>query len=93
MAVDYQRQLQSLEPNVTFLMSLYLHPSIDASVIVEARKAGIQGVKVYPAGVTTHSSSGVTNLKPFYPVFEEMQKQDLVLSKSVAIYVIEFFFC
>lgn len=80
MALEYQKHLEALEPNVIFLMSLYLHSSINPSVIVEAKKAGIRGVKVYPAGVTTHSSSGVTNLKDFYPVLAEMQKQNLVLN-------------
>ncbi len=82
MTLDYQRQLQAQEPNVRFIMSLYLHSSIDAAVIREAKKAGIRGVKLYPAGVTTHSSSGVTDLKTFYPVFREMQNQDLVLSNT-----------
>lgn len=93
MALDYQRQLEALEPNVRFLMSLYLHSSIDAAVIVEAKKAGIRGVKVYPAGVTTHSSSGVTDLRAFYPVFQEMQNQELVLSNALSISCItEFWF-
>ena len=82
MALDYQKQLQNLEPKVKFLMSLYLHHSIDANVIIEAKKAGIRGVKVYPAGVTTHPSSGVTDLGAFYRVFHEMQNQDLVLSNT-----------
>ena len=76
MALEYKRRLEALEPNVTFLMSLYLHSSMSidpAATIQEAKQAGIKGVKVYPAGVTTHSSSGVTDLKAFYPVFAEMQ--------------------
>jgi hypothetical protein len=36
-------------------MSLYLHESITPDVIREAKKAGITGVKSYPAGVTTVS--------------------------------------
>ena len=79
-ALDYQKRLQALEPNVTFLMSLYLHPSITPEVIVEAKKAGIRGVKSYPAGVTTNSASGVVDYVQFYPVFAEMEKQDLVLN-------------
>lgn len=34
-------------------MSLYLHEDITPEVIREAKKAGITGVKSYPAGVTT----------------------------------------
>ena len=61
-------------------MSLYLHPSITPEVIKEAKAAGIRGVKSYPAGVTTNSSSGVVDYATFYPVFAEMERQDLVLN-------------
>jgi dihydroorotase len=61
-------------------MSLYLHSSITPETIIEAAKAGIAGVKSYPAGVTTNSSDGVLSYKPFYSVFAEMERQDLVLN-------------
>ncbi|KKY25072.1 putative homodimeric type [Phaeomoniella chlamydospora] len=61
-------------------MSLYLHPSITPEVIVEAKEAGIRGVKSYPAGVTTNSAAGVVDYVQFYPVFSEMEKQGLVLN-------------
>lgn len=56
-ATAYRERLQSLAPNVTFLMTLYLCPSITPSVIFDAAKAGIAGVKSYPAGVTTYEAS------------------------------------
>ena len=46
--LEYRQKLQDLEPNVTFLMSLYLCPELTPNVIVEAKKAGIKGVKSYP---------------------------------------------
>lgn len=61
-------------------MSLYLHPSITPETIKEAKKAGITGVKSYPAGVTTNSSSGVVNYEQFYDVFSEMERQDMILN-------------
>ncbi|KAF2221738.1 hypothetical protein BDZ85DRAFT_264318 [Elsinoe ampelina] len=79
-ALDYKQRLQAIEPNVNFLMSLYLHPSITPDTIKDAKKSGITGVKSYPAGVTTNSSSGVVSYEQFYPVFEEMQRQDMVLN-------------
>ncbi|GME36630.1 Homodimeric type [Neofusicoccum parvum] len=79
-ALAYRARLQAIEPNVTFLMSLYLHPSITPETIIEAKKAGITGVKSYPAGVTTNSSAGVVDYAAFYPVFAEMERQDLVLN-------------
>ena len=79
-ALSYQKRLQSLAPDVTFLMSLYLHSSITASTIAQAKAAGIRGVKSYPAGVTTNSSAGVVDYTQFYPVFAAMEEHDLVLN-------------
>lgn len=79
-ALEYQKSLQALEPNVRFLMSLYLHESITPVTIAEAKAAGILNVKSYPAGVTTNSSSGVVSYEPFYPVFEEMERQNMILN-------------
>jgi dihydroorotase len=61
-------------------MSLYLHPNITPDTIKEAKKAGITGVKSYPHGVTTHSDHGVVSYEQFYPVFEEMEHQNMVLN-------------
>lgn len=78
--LSYRERLQELEPNVTFLMSLYLHPNISPETIIEAKKAGVTGVKSYPHGVTTHSEHGVMSYEAFYPVFAEMERQDIVLN-------------
>lgn len=56
-ALSYRSYLQKIEPNVKFLMSLYLHPSITPETIREAKKAGITGVKSYPAGVSCSNPS------------------------------------
>ncbi|KAK0269993.1 dihydroorotase [Friedmanniomyces endolithicus] len=76
----YKETLESLEPNVTFLMSLYLHPNISPETVIEAKRAGIAGIKSYPHGVTTHSDHGVMSYEHFYPVFKEMERQDMVLN-------------
>ena len=80
MAVNYRSKLQALEPNVTFLTSLYLHTSLTVDTIIEAKRAGITGVKVYPAGVTTNSSSGVVDYDSFDPIFKQMEQEDIVLN-------------
>jgi dihydroorotase len=41
--------------------------------------AGIVGVKSYPKGVTTNSDSGIEDYRIYYPVFEAMQDEGLVL--------------
>lgn len=40
-AISYHEQLCQLAPDVNFLMSLYLHPSINAEVIAEAARSRI----------------------------------------------------
>jgi len=66
--------------DVTCLMSLYLHPSITPDTIRQAKRAGIYGVKSYPAGVTTNSASGVVDYEQFHPVFRAMEQEDMVLN-------------
>ena len=70
-AVEYRSKLQGLEPNVELLMFLYLHESMTVETIIEAKCAGITGVKSYPAGVTTNSSSGVVDYASYYPTFDQ----------------------
>ncbi|GKZ26118.1 hypothetical protein AbraCBS73388_002068 [Aspergillus brasiliensis] len=79
-ALEYKQRLQAIEPNVNYLMSLYLHETITPETIIDAKKRGITGVKSYPAGVTTNSSSGVIDYTQFYPVFAEMERQDMILN-------------
>ncbi len=61
-------------------MSLYLHPEVTPEIIKEAAAAGITNVKSYPAGVTTNSSAGVVDYAAFYSVFEEMERQNMILN-------------
>ncbi|KFY42095.1 hypothetical protein V495_04673 [Pseudogymnoascus sp. VKM F-4514 (FW-929)] len=79
-ALEYQKSLQALAPKVTFLMSLYLHPSVTPATIAEAAAAGIKNVKSYPAGVTTNSSAGVVDYSVFYPVFAAMEEHNMILN-------------
>lgn len=64
---------QSFEP----LMVLYLTDKTDPEEIAKAKAAGITACKLYPAGATTNSDSGVTQLKNIYPVLEAMQKEGM----------------
>ena len=62
------------------LMTLYLTEQTVAADLVAAHEAGVvQAVKLYPAGATTNSSSGVKNIEAVYPVLEAMQRADMVL--------------
>ncbi|KAI6709602.1 hypothetical protein JHW43_007872 [Diplocarpon mali] len=79
-AMAYKNRLQKLDPKVNYLMTLYLHESITPAVVKGAKAQGIVGIKVYPAGVTTNSSSGVSSYEPFYPVFRAMEQCGMVLN-------------
>ncbi len=63
----------SFEP----LMVLYLTDKTDPAEIAKAKAAGITACKLYPAGATTNSDSGVTDLTKIYPVLEAMQKVNM----------------
>jgi dihydroorotase len=66
--------------NFTPLMTLYLTDATDAGEIRRARESGIvHGVKLYPAGATTHSDSGVTHVRHTYGALEAMQAVGLPL--------------
>ncbi|KAJ3068346.1 hypothetical protein HDU98_008467 [Podochytrium sp. JEL0797] len=79
-ALAYRAELQSLAPNVTFLMSLYLAPSLTPAEIRKAKAAGIAGVKSYPRGVTTNSEGGIESYSVYYDVFRAMEEEDMVLN-------------
>ncbi len=62
------------------LMTLYLTDITTADEIARARASGfIIGVKYYPAGATTNSDSGVTDLARVHSVLEAMEKHGLPL--------------
>ena len=62
------------------LMTLYLTDLTQAGEIRAAKESGfIHAVKYYPAGATTNSENGVTDINRVYPVLAELEKQDLPL--------------
>jgi len=82
-AQGYQQRVQAAVPqgiNFTPLMTLYLTDNMQPDEITAARQSGlIHAVKYYPAGATTNSDAGVTDLKKTYAVLERMQKLKLPL--------------
>ena len=61
------------------LMTLYLTDTLPPDEIVRAKAAGVVAVKLYPAGATTNSDAGVTDLRKTYPTLEAMQRHGLPL--------------
>ena len=83
MAMSYrQRILSSVSDNLEFspLMSLYL---TDNTPVDEVKRAAdcpeVVGFKLYPAGATTNSSSGVTSISKVMPVLESMAELGVIL--------------
>jgi len=78
----HQRICQQLPVNNNFkpLMVLYLTDKTTPQDIVDAKNSGLVfAAKLYPAGATTNSSSGVTDVANIYPVLEEMQSVGMPL--------------
>ena len=59
------------------LMTLYLTDHATPTLVREAKAAGIVAFKLYPAGATTNSDSGVTDLFKLLPVLEEIAAQNM----------------
>jgi dihydroorotase len=77
-----QRILDALPAGATFepLMTLYLTDLTDPAEVDRARASGrIVGFKLYPAGATTHSDAGVTDIRHVDAVLSRMEERDLVL--------------
>ncbi len=64
-----ERILAAVPPGVEFdpLMTLYLTDNLPADEIARAKDAGVVAVKLYPAGATTNSDAGVTDIRKTYP--------------------------
>jgi dihydroorotase len=79
-ALTYRDRIMAARPtNSQFepLMVLYLTDTTDPTEIAKAKAAGVTACKLYPAGATTNSASGVTDIQKIYPVLEAMQKAEM----------------
>ncbi len=82
MALAYRERIMAHNSSATFqpLMSLYLTDNTTAEDIRQAKASGaVVAAKLYPAGATTNSDSGVTNAKNIYPVLQAMQEEGMLL--------------
>ena len=82
LALAYKARIVAAVPKgVQFepLMTLYLTDNLPPEEIVKAKAAGVVACKLYPAGATTNSDAGVTDLKKIYPTLEAMQKVGMLL--------------
>lgn len=83
-ALEYKKRIMAslpadVSPDFGLLMTLYLTDKTSPEEIRKAAAAGIVGCKYYPAGATTNSDFGVTNVKNCYPALEAMARQGMML--------------
>jgi dihydroorotase len=81
-AVAYRERILAAVPkgmSLQPLMTLYLTDNLPPDEIKRAKDAGVVAVKLYPAGATTNSDAGVTDLRKAYKTLEAMQREGLLL--------------
>lgn len=81
-ALGYKARIMAAKPEgAEFepLMVLYLTDNTSSADIKAAKAAGVVACKLYPAGATTNSDSGVTNIENLYPVLETMAEEGIKL--------------
>jgi len=82
-ALTYRQEILLAIPeglDFTPLMTLYLTGSTQTEEIRKAAESEhVHAFKLYPAGATTNSDSGVANIEAAYPLLEEMEKQGIPL--------------
>ena len=81
-ALAYKQRIQAAVPaGVSFepLMTLYLTDNLAPAEIACAKAAGVVACKLYPAGATTNSDAGVTDIRKIYPTLEAMQREGMLL--------------
>jgi dihydroorotase len=75
------RIVRSLPEGLSFepLMTLYLTDNTPPAEVRRAKEAGVVAFKLYPAGATTNSDAGVTDLRRSHATLEAMQREGLLL--------------
>jgi dihydroorotase len=81
-AIAYRERILAALPagtDFTPLMTLYLTDNTPPDEVRRAREAGVVAFKLYPAGATTNSDAGVTDLARCRATLEAMQREGLLL--------------
>jgi dihydroorotase len=81
-ALAYRARIQACVPDgvdFTPLMTLYLTDNTPPDEIRRAKEAGVVALKLYPAGATTNSDAGVTDIRKTHATLEMMQREGLLL--------------
>jgi len=82
MALAYRERIVAALPagsDFTPLMTLYLTDKLPPEEVARAKAAGVVALKLYPAGATTNSDAGVTDIRKTYRTLETMQREGVLL--------------
>jgi dihydroorotase len=75
-----KRIIAATEPGFMPLMTCYLTDDISPNEVARGYEEGVWiAAKLYPAGATTNSASGVTDIRNIYPILERMEQIGMVL--------------
>lgn len=78
--IEHALQEHGMQDRFKPLMTLYLTEQTDIVDVLDAAASGdIQALKLYPAGATTNSASGVSNFENVMPVLEAMADNGIIL--------------
>ncbi|KAL6778611.1 hypothetical protein ACKKBF_B15450 [Auxenochlorella protothecoides x Auxenochlorella symbiontica] len=83
MALAYRERIRAAAPSASSfqpLMTLYLTDNTSVEEVERATEAGVVAFKLYPAGATTNSASGVTDPDLCLPALRAMAKAKIVLA-------------
>ena len=81
-ALAYRERINAALPSgsgFTPLMTLYLTDQTPPDEVRRAKEAGIVAFKLYPAGATTNSDAGVTDIRKTHATLEAMQREGVLL--------------
>lgn len=89
-ALEYKSRIEAAIPpqnnktttKFTPLMTVYLTDNTTPEDVVAAKQAGVVAFKLYPAGATTNSDSGVTDWKKCLPSLKQMAKVSFINNNS-----------
>jgi len=89
MAMAYKERIEAAVPesfkgSFTPLMTMYLTDNTTPGDVLEAKARGVVAFKMYPAGATTNSDSGVTDWKKCVQTLKAMEEVRYALDQGLA---------
>lgn len=79
-AEAYYKDIKTATSELEPLMTLYFTNQLDINELEKVKESQcIHGIKLYPAGVTTNSESGIDSINDCFSIFEMMEKKDIPL--------------